>query len=387
MTSTQILVVDARGVHIADLSQEEGSARLIVPGGRWPAWNPLYDVIAVSTVDTSSQIRLVDLAGRVERTIYEVPQGVPSVIAPLVPHYVQWSPGGNVLNYVAQGTYGMTMFISHVEGLFGPDAVINAAPLFSAWCTDNNFLAIHAGDELSVVEINGSRTTAEVAPLTAGFRTPAYSDDAEVLAYAIAGDSGHVQLMRAKFQGTGSEPVCSFQGGVAIAFRPGTQLLTVAVARDPETGGFDELWLVDLSSPAHAKRLIHRGQFVSFLWSPPGERLAIVVPSYAGDGRYAVRVVEPDGTPFAASEAFQPSEDFRIYLAFFDQYVNSHALWSPDGLSMLISGHVATDAVSPSFGDPVGDFVHLWRPGTGQALHPVLPGSIGFFPPLPKTLR
>jgi Tol biopolymer transport system component len=387
MTAEQVLIVDARGVHITDVDSP-ATSRLIVPGGRWPAWNPLFDLLAVSVVEgESSQVRLVDLDGKIERTLYEIPAGVPPVIAPLVPHYVQWSPGGTVLSYVAQGTYGMTLFLSHREGLFGPDAVINAGPLFSAWCTDNNFLAVHAGEELSVIEIDGSRTTAEVAPRTAGYRTPAYSDDAEVLAYARIDESGSVQLIRAKFQGTGSEPVCAFPGGVALAFRPGTQLLTVAVARDPETGGFDELWLVDLSTEDYPKRKIHSGQFVSFLWSPPGERLAVVVPSYGGDGRYAVRILEPDGSPVATSEAFQPSEDYRIYLAFFDQYVNSHSLWSPDGCSLLIGGRVATDSVSPAFGDPDGDYVFIWTPLSGMPMRLIRPGGIGFYPPLPKPLR
>lgn len=387
MPPRQILIVDSEGVHLTDIDAPAVS-RMIMPRGRWPSWNPLFDLVAVSTVEnSSSEVCLVDLYGKVERTFYTVPGDVPPVIAPLVPHYVQWSPGGTALSYVAQGTYGMTLFLSHRDGLFGPDAVINAAPLFSAWCTDDNFLAVHAGEELSVIEIDGSRTTASVASQTAGYRTPAYSDDAEILAYARLEESGEVQLMRARFQGTDSEPVVSFAGGVALAFRPGTQLLTVAVARNPESGGFDELWLVDLSTEGYPKRRIFGGHFVSFLWSPPGERLALVVPSYSGDGRYAMRIIEPDGRSVATSEAFQPSEDYRIYLAFFDQYVNSHSLWSADGQSILIGGRVTTDSVSPSFGDPVGDYVFNWEPGDRAPMRTVRAGSIGFHAPLPKPLQ
>jgi len=386
MEPNSILVVTREGVALANLA--EGSTRLLVPGGRWPAWNPLYDMMAVSVVtDGPSQLRLVDFEGKTERVFYEAAPGVPPVIAPLVPHYMMWSPGGNALCYVAQSSFGMALFLSDIDGKFGPDAVINAAPLFSAWCTDNNFLAVHAGEELAVVEIDGSRTTAEVHPKALGFRTPAYSDDAEVLAYAVPAPGDGVIIMRALFQGTGSEEVCRFPGGVALAFQPGSQWLTVAVAKDAESGGFDELWTLNLADPSYPKRQLFRGQFISFLWAPTGERLVVVVPSYSGDGSYAARCLAPDGTPQGATEAFTPSDDMRIYLAFFDQYTNSHALWSPDGHQFLIGGTIGTDRVSASFGDPVGDYVYRWDVTENSPLEALSPGSIAFFPPRPKTLH
>jgi len=386
MEPNSILVVTREGVALANLA--EGSTRLLVPGGRWPAWNPLYDMMAVSVVtDGPSQLRLVDFEGKTERVFYEAAPGVPPVIAPLVPHYMMWSPGGNALCYVAQSSFGMALFLSDIDGKFGPDAVINAAPLFSAWCTDNNFLAVHAGEELAVVEIDGSRTTAEVHPRALGFRTPAYSDDAEVLAYAVPAPGDGVIIMRALFQGTGSEEVCRFPGGVALAFQPGSQWLTVAVAKDAESGGFDELWTVNLTDPSYPKLQLFRGQFISFLWAPTGERLVVVVPSYSGDGSYAARCLAPDGTPQGATEAFTPSDDMRIYLAFFDQYTNSHALWSPDGHQFLIGGTIGTDRVSASFGDPVGDYVYRWDVTENSPLKALSPGSIAFFPPRPKTLH
>ena len=84
MDPNSILVVTREGVVLADLNR--GSARLLVPGGRWPAWNPLYDMMAVSVVsDGPSQLRLVDFEGRTERVLYEAAAGVPPAIAPLVP--------------------------------------------------------------------------------------------------------------------------------------------------------------------------------------------------------------------------------------------------------------------------------------------------------------
>jgi TolB protein len=264
--------------------------------------------------------------------------------------------------------------------------VINGAPLFSAWCTDNNFLAVHAGEELAVVEVDGSRTTAEVAPHALGFRTPAYSDDAEVLAYALSAEGG-VALMRARFQGTGSSEVCRFPGGVALAFRPGTQELTVAVTRDPSNGGFDELWTVDLSSEGAPKTCIARGSFVTALWDPTGTHMVLFAPTFSGDGKYAGRLLSPQGNVLGTSEAFFPSDDFRIYLGFFDQYANSHALWTAEGDRIVIAGRLGGDGVSPSFGDPEPSYVMTWTVGPSARLKVVASGEIGFCAPLPKMLH
>jgi hypothetical protein len=358
---------------------------LIVASGRWPTWNPTRDVIAVSVLDTSgpalrSSIELVDLDGRPVRTLYGSPSGVAPVIAPRVPHYALWSPEGDVVSYVARSSYGLTLFLADVGGALVADPIINGAPIFISWCNDNNFLAVHAGTELAVVETQGSRTTAEVAARSVGFRTPAFSDDADVLAYAVPAEPG-VAVMRAHFQGTGSREVKRFPGGVALAFRPGTRELSVAVTKRPETGAFEELWSLDLNQEPPPARLIARGPFVAYWWAPTGDKIAVVAPTQSGDGRYAVRAIGADGSLVAAAEGIVPSRDFRAVLGFFDQYGRSHHLWAPDGRTFLLAGRLAGDGVSTSFGEPVGDMIFRWRVEPRSPLEPIAAGEIGFFPP------
>jgi hypothetical protein len=363
----------------------------VVDHGKWPTWNPIYDLLAISRVDPSSEggtsaVDLVTLEGQLLRTLHESAPGIAPVIAPRLPHYALWSPGGDMLSYVAQSSYGLTLFLSHAEGRFVSDPIINGAPLFIAWCTDNNFLGVHAGDELAVVETEGSRTTANVAHRALGFRTPAFSDDANIMAYAIPAEPG-VAIMRALFQGMNGREVHRFGGGVALGFRPGTEQLTVAVTFRPDSGVFDELWSLDLAlDPPPATRLA-RGPFVSFFWAPTGDHIALVIPAQSGDGRYAIQALSPDGRVTAMTEAIVPSQDYRMVLGFFDQYMQSHHLWSPDGLHFLITGRKASDAVSGSFGDPEGDYVMLWSPAERRSPEIVAPGDIGFFRPLAKTVR
>ena len=388
----QILIAERSGT-IALYSATEGEwARTeVAASGRWPTWNPVHDIVAVSRLEAdasapSSSIELFTTGGEHLRTVHQSGTGIPPVIAPRLPHYCLWSPGGNVLSYVAQSSYGLTLFLSAIDGSFTSDPIINGAPLFLAWCTDNNFLGVHAGEELAVVEVEGSRTTANVAHRALGFRTPAFSDDANIMAYALAAEPG-VAIMRALFQGMNGREIHRFDGGVALGFRPGTQQLTAAVTRHPDTGTFDELWALDLSEDPPVVSPITRGPLVAFFWSPGGDKLAVVFPAQTGDGRYGVRMHEPGGRTVAVSESFVPSVDYRMILGFFDQYMQSHHLWSADGRQFLVTGRLVNDAVSSSLGDPAGDYVMTWTPEGGQPLSVVAPGEAGFFRPAPKRIH
>lgn len=388
MTTAAPIIVSERSGAIAVLRRTASGGwerRLVTAGGVWPVLNPARDAVAVSVVRQDgdfirSTIELFSLDGTHLRTLHQTPKGVGPIIAPRVPHYAAWSPRGDVLSYVAQSSYGLTLFLSDVDGAFVSDPIINGAPIFSAWCPDNNFLGVHAGDELAVIEVEGSRTTANVAERAAGFRTPAFSDDANIMAYALPSEPG-VAIMRAHFQGTGGREVHRLPGGVAMAFRPGTQELTVALTRQPGSGVFDELWTVDMGREAATAQLLWRGPLAAFFWSPTGDRMVTVVPTHTGDGRFSAWLLDAGGRFAGATEPFVPSIDYRTVLGFFDQFSTSHMLWSPDGQAFLLAGRLAGDGVSAAFGDPLGDYVLLWPARRGAPLEVVAPGDVAFFPP------
>lgn len=388
MTTESPIIVSERSGAIALLRRTAGGTwerSLVTPAGVWPVLNPARDAVAVSVVQQEgdfvhSTIELFSLDGSHLRTLHQTPKGVGPVIAPRIPHYAAWSPRGDVLSYVAQSNYGLTLFLSEIDGAFVSDPIINGAPIFIAWCADNNFLGVHAGDELAVVEVEGSRTTANVAERAIGFRTPAFSDDANLMAYAVPSEPG-VAIMRAHFQGTGGREVLRLPGGVAMAFRPGTRELTVALTGQPGSGVFDEIWSLDLGAEPVEPRMVWRGPLVAFFWAPGGDRMVTIVPAHTGDGRFSAWALDSEWRFAGATERFIPSVDYRTVLGFFDQFATSHHLWSPDGETFLLAGRMAGDGVSSSFGDPAGDYVLLWPARRGAPLEVVGPGDVAFFPP------
>lgn len=383
--NTDIALVEHSGrVSLSHQNDGGGPVVELAPSGFWPNWNPRGDCLAVSTIaredPVASTVDLYSRQGEFLREMHRSAANAQPVIGPRVPNYTLWSPRGDTLAIVSTSALGLTLFLSDREGAITSDPVLNGAPLFPRWSPDGSRLAVHAGPEIVVLEVDGNRRRNVLAERAVGFRTPAYSPDGATLVFALDAGEG-VRVVAAQPDGATPRPVGEFPGGVALAFRPGTRELSVAVTRSPDTGNFDELWSIDLDSGE--KHPLARGPFVSYCWSPAGDRFVVVVPAQTGDGRYSLQSWDADGAFAGASEAFVPSQDFRTALGFFDQYRLSHSPWTSDGSAFVACGRLAGDAVSSSFGDPIGDYVLRWTGSRGAPLERLLPAVAAF--PSPAT--
>ena len=356
--------------------------------GFWPAWRPGHDAVTLSVVvqegkQQRSAIEMLDLEGNHLRTLYESPLGGDAVIAPNVPHYALWSPGGDLLALVATGSAGLTLYLSEADGPLIADPIQTGAPLFLAWSPDGGRLAVHAGVNLTVLELAEARASRPISADARGFRTPAFSDDGELLAFATPDGTGDGVVVKVASGPAGkAEAVHELPGGVALAFRPGTRTLTVAVTTHPASGAFDELWAIDLAAGAEPRLLLKR-PFASVFWDPAGEKLAFVVPSTTGDSTVSLHARTAAGEFLGASPSFLPSSDFQTMAGFFDQYARSHRLWAPDGSAFLAGGRLLTDSPAAAFGDGSRDAILCWRPERGAPIERIGEAGIGFFPPPP----
>ena len=142
----------------------------------------------------------------------------------------------------------------------------------------------------------------------------------------------------------------------------------------------DSCWVFDLAAGDSGRQAL-RGPFSAALWSPLGDRVALLVPTQMGDGRFAVRVHDADGAFSAATEAVVPSQDLRTYMNFFDQYARSHPVWSPDGSGLVACGRLPGDGVAWAFSDRQLDYVWYWPAKRGSPLELVGTGDSAFFAP------
>lgn len=351
------------------------------PQGWWPAWN-VNGEVALSHVrtapgDSEAILEVVDTADPNLAPVLVSRESPATLIAPRTAHYMLWRGDGDQLCYVVPSEGGLALFVATPGGIDGPRRLLSGTPLFPAWQPAGPRLAVHHGATLTMFETATGAATL-ISERAGGFRTPAWCDDGGGLAFAGPAAPG-VEIFIAAADGSGPEAVARVDGGVALAFRPGSRELSVAVSRAPNSGVFDELLLVD--PRLGGRRRIWRGPLVAYWWSPLGDRLAVIIPTQSGDGRYQLHILAPDGAVLASAEPIVPSQDMRTILAFFDQYGLSHRLWAPDGSAFLLAGRLVTDGIASSFGDPPGDCVYFWSAERGAPLERVASGIVAFFPP------
>ncbi len=349
--------------------------------GWWPAWRPGRREYAVSRVETRRDTAhaALHLQG-IDGGDIPIPGSMsapPALIAERLAHYALWDPTGRAICYVMPS--GRTL----AARLWRPgepeaETLTGGTPIFPSWSPDGRRLVLHYGDHLMSVD-QESGEQQQLSTNAMGFRTAAISSDGELTAFAEASAQGTALLCHRQASDEPTE-AARFDGGVALSFRPGTRELTVAVTTGAEAGVFRDLYVLDPDRPGEPERLIH-GPMLAYWWAPTGDRLAVLVPAYTGDGRYQLRFHDPSGQFLRAMEPLTLSPDSRTMVSFFDQFALSHRPWSPDGRRFAFAGRVLTDSIPASFADGQLDAVLVADTVAGGPWRRVGMGFGGFFPP------
>jgi hypothetical protein len=351
---------------------ERWSASSAQRPGLWPTARPGADSWTWSVVDTTARLEHLETLAAVE-----VPGSrtqPPLLLAARLAHYAAWSPSGDALCYVVPDGRALSLRIWR-PGEPEARSLLSAAPLFTAWLPGTNWLLCHHGTSLSAFET----ATGEQRVLSnsaAGFRAPAVAHDGSVFAWAEVRD-GRVEVRTGTVEPGGSRVVATFDGGTTLGYQPRTAELTLAVARQPESGVFSEL--VRVLDSGEVLRIV-QGPLVAYWWSPDGSRVASLHPSYTGDGRFQVRYHHATGRSLGATEAFVPSADTATMVGFFDQYSASHPSWSPSGRWFGLCGRLLKEGPHPSFSGGTTDRALIWdtrAPGVPHDLGPAQTLSFG----------
>jgi hypothetical protein len=122
-----------------------------------------------------------------------------------------------------------------------------------------------------------------------------------------------------------------------VAFIDGTQAMTAGV--------IGELNVIDIETD---ERVSAGENVIAFYWSPNGDKVAYFVPLLMSDSangtesqsqRLLLQLNMLDVKTGESRELFtyQPTEQFRNTLPYFDQYHQSNTIWSPDNNNLVLS--------------------------------------------------
>ena len=174
--------------------------------------------------------------------------------------------------------------------------------------------------------------------------------------------------------------ITQFHGVGAFSWSPDGN--SIGLVRDPQEGArlYQGLWIVD--ARGGGERRVIADKVLCFFWSPSGNEIAFVTPSEDAQGslRWGVVDVRVEG-PARYLADFRPSEEQMTTFIFFDQYVQSHNPWSPDGSHLIFSGEVGYRKESGPLSDSEASRVLVVDSRGADPPDEVTKGVLGFWSP------
>jgi Tol biopolymer transport system component len=297
---------------------------------RTAAWSPSGQWVACA-------LDAVELDGAHDVAVHHVGSDRAEIVAAeTTAFYLCPSPGGRYLGHLSPGPLGLEFGLSDVET--GELRVIERGqPLFWSWSPDAAHLAVHMDDTVTVVPLDGGESRVLTGEAGA-FLAPWWMPDGSVV--VAAGD----RLVRYWLDGSVTEVASAPSGRYALD-PEGQRLAFVAMVDDAPA-------LVVLDLLTGQRDVVLAERTAGFFWSPEGRRLAALVVAGAGQVQWLVH----DGEATVRLAPFRPGTSWaREVLPFFEQYSQSHAVWSSDGTQLVAPGLDAdgsTEAVVQTVSEP-----------------------------------
>lgn len=308
----------------------------------WPVWSPdgeklMYSAYPASGSNGHGAFRVISRhLGSPATTIYRNEPGT-DAIAQHTPHYLMWSPDGSKVAFIAQTlAAGMSLFVADAAGTAPPIRLLDGAPLYFCWSQDSEYLFAHVRELHYLIRLSEPEP-AQVPVVSQRYQAPSVgSHDGRI---AMGGEMSETAqaIIVATIQG-GAEIIGEVEGLASFSWRPERSQLAVASELNPTSGYYAQLALLDADSTA--ERVLVEEPMLCFFWSPDGSKIAYITPSEDAQGsvRWAVLDTQTDEVRYLAD--FVPSREQLTMFMFFDQYGQSHRLWSPDSSKILFAGVV-----------------------------------------------
>lgn len=345
-----------------------------LPRVTWPTW--LQDGRLLLTVTTPEGRPSTYLAGadpRDRQLVYRAPAGAPIQIAPGVPYFASPSPNSRHIAFSVPDRDALALhFVELADTDRPPAELARGAPLFTTWSPKGDALLIHAGSVIHSLSASDPGSLTTIGVNSVDLRVPAWSPDGAMIATVRHGETRNAIVLIDR-RGKHLARIGAVRGSAALAWSPAGDQLAVTGATG--RGGYAGIELISVRDGE--TRTLTKEPVLMMLWSPDGARLAYL-RRIGGEGQVGWRVITLADGPVRSSGGLYPGPLFGVLMSFFDQYLLTQRLWSPDGRYLLAAGRIATNG-PPA--DLWGGSILLWDSITGAPLRSLCPGELASWQP------
>lgn len=294
-----------------------------------PAWAPDGQRIAWARLEGTRSFLETSRFDGSERT---------ELTVPFLPFYISWSPTSDRLaylsNWMSLDQPSMALRVVDVAG-GAVKTLAEGQPFYFSWAPDGQRLLTHIGNErVELQAIDGAQESLRISG--GAFPAPQWAPDGERLVYATA-DAERQRLIVTDVSGQELAELTDYPGRISFSLNgDGSRLAYVVTERDSTSATLGPLYVVEVDS--RRTREVTANPVLAFYWSPTGDRLAYLGLEFIS-GRLGLRWYVWDGKQSTPYSGYFPSRTYLdSYLPFFDQYAQSHRVWSPDGSAFVFTG-------------------------------------------------
>ena len=360
------------------LSPDDEDLALSVPGLRcnWPVWSPDGERVAFSgySDDETLGVYVTGYENPGPGLIYSNEVGT-GEIARATPHYCSWSPDGSRLAFVAQTGRGLTLFVWDGDSRNSPRVAQDGGPMYFTWSPDSSQIYTHSFLDHYLIDVSEEAPPQQFPGRGTQYMAPSWGREGDGIAFFLDGEHGKQRLVVINLKDSSARMLAEFYGLAAVAWRPGYAQLGMVKETIRNTGFYSGLWLVDYETREEVQ--LSDDPALAFYWSPDGSKVAYVTPSDGAEGSLRFGVVEVESGDCVYLSDFTPSQEQLIHFMFFDQYAQSHPVWSPDSGSLLVCGRLGYQLIRSELPTGESNRVVILDAEGGQVPRDIAGGVIG----------
>lgn len=306
--------------------------------------------------------------------------------------YIYWSPtpcpdepGCYRLGYLIEEPEGIALHIVDM----GPGGTTNEIaghgwPFYFSWSPDGQYMLWHTGgaarfnNDARIARFSLGNQQVEALRMNPGlFIAPAWSPQGnEWLLVATQENREYLYRTKAERAGPNAEITqvlaTAEDKHMVFSWSPNGDRIAYSILRSSDGLIFGPIHVYDLESGETKQITAPSFDISGFFWSPDGERIGYLSRLALRDTAWMQwRVYDLAEDLDRGFAAFNPSYQMRYVISSFNQYAQSHRLWSPDGRYLV-------------YADQDGDRVErIWMVDTfaERGADPILvaEGSMGFW--------